>query len=303
MAVLISCETPVDIEIPDQPPQIVIEGTIETGMPPVVLVSQTRGFFEPTSAEDIANSYLDNAEVYVNGIQLTRVCTDEIPPELEDVVSELIGILPEDLDDVRICAYIGTDQELIGQENTTYDLKVRVDEKEITSTTHIPVIHPPDSVWFRLWANSPQYGYVFCNVTDPDTLNNAYRVFTKRIGPNNNNNPIDELYYPPFQSAFIDEFFNGETVEVGFVRGMPPNSIRAVDTGEETGFFEIGDRFVLKFTNITKPTYDFFLTYEAQQGTNGSPFASPSNVISNINGGLGIWAGYATSYDTVYAAP
>lgn len=302
-ALFVSCETPVDIEIPDQPPQIVIEGSIETGMPPVVLVSKTRGFFEPTSAQDIANSYLDNAEVFVNGIPLTRSCTDEIPPELEDVVSELIGILPEDLDDVRVCAYIGTDQELIGQENTTYNLNVLVDEKELTSTTHIPNINPPDSVWFRLWANSPQYGYVFCNVTDPDTLNNAYRVFTKRIGPNNNDNPVDELFYSPFQSAFIDEFFNGETVEVGFVRGMPPNSSRPVDNGEEAGFFEIGDRFVLKFTNITEPTYDFFLTYEAQQGTNGSPFASPSNVISNINGGLGIWAGYAVSYDTVYAAP
>ena len=78
---------------------------------------------------------------------------------------------------------------------------------------------------------------------------------------------------------------------------------QAVDLVGYTRFFPIGDRFVLKFTNITKPTYDFFLTYEAQQGTNGSPFASPSNVISNINGGLGIWAGYATSYDTVYAEP
>jgi len=301
--ILISCETPVDIDIPEQDPQIVIEGRIETGMPPVVIVSKTRGFFEPTSAEDIANSYVDNAEVFVNGAQLTRVCTDEIPPDLEDVVSELIGILPEDLDDVRICTYIGIEEALLGQENTTYNLSVIVDETELTATTHIPRIHPPDSVWFRLWANSPQYGYIFANVTDPDTLNNAYRVFTKRIGPNNNDNPVDELYYPPFQSAFLDEFFNGETVEVGFVRGMPPNSNRPVDLGEETGFFEIGDRIVLKFTNITEPTYDFFLTFEAQQGTNGSPFASPSNVISNINGGLGIWAGYAVSYDTVYAEP
>lgn len=301
--IFISCERPVDIDVPNKASEIVIEGSIENGQPPVVLVSKTRGFFEPTSAEDIANSYLDDAEVYVNDIQLSRVCTDEIPPELKDVVSELIGILPDDLDDIRICAYIGLDESLIGQENTSYRLRVLADEKELTSTTHIPNIISPDSVWFRLWANSPQYGYVFCNLTDPDTLNNAYRIFTKRIGPNTNDNPTDGLYYAPFQSAFIDEFFNGETIEVGFVRGMPPNSDRDTDLGEEAGFFETGDRFVFKFTSITEPTYDFFLTYEAQQGTNGSPFASPSNVISNINGGLGIWAGYAASYDTVYATP
>lgn len=300
---LISCERPVDIDIPPSEPQIVIEGTIETGMPPIVLVSKTRGFFEPTSAQDVANSYISDAEVYVNEILLDRVCTDEIPEELIPVLSELIGIPIGDLDDIDICVYIGLNPELIGEENKSYSLKVLAEGKELSSITHIPQLLPPDSVWFRLWANSPQYGYVFANVSDPDTLNNAYRVFTKRIGPNDNNNPVDDIYYAPLQSAFLDEFFNGETVEVGFVRGMPPNSSRETDNGEEATFFEVGDRFVLKFCSTSEPTYDFFQTFEAQQGTNGSPFASPSNVITNIEGGLGIWAGYAASFDTVYAQP
>jgi hypothetical protein len=33
-----------------------------------------------------------------------------------------------------------------------------------------------------------------------------------------------------------------------------------------------------------------------QAGTNGNPFAEPMNLVSNINGGLGIWTGYGASY-------
>ena len=33
-----------------------------------------------------------------------------------------------------------------------------------------------------------------------------------------------------------------------------------------------------------------------QVGTNGNPFAEPMNLVSNINGGLGIWTGYGAAY-------
>jgi len=301
--VIFACEREIEIDVPTSQTEIVIEGTIETGQPPVVLVSQTFGFFDPLSAEDVAGSYIDNADVRVNGIPLTRICTDSLPPEFQEIVAELIGIAPDDLNDIRVCAYIGLDPALTGTENTTYNLEVNVEGKELTAVTKIPSIVEPDSVWFRLWANSPRYGYVFCDLTDPDTLNNAYRIFTKRIGPNTNNNPVDPLYYAPLGSTFIDEFFNGETIELGFTRGQPPNSSRPTDQGDEVGYFETGDKFVFKFCAITKPAYEFYLTFESQQGANGSPFASPSNVESNINGGLGIWAGYACSYDTLVALP
>lgn len=301
--VFASCEREIEIDVPAGETQIVVEGTIETGQPPVVILSKTRGFFEPTSAQDIANGYIDDAEVRVNGILLNRICSDSLTPEYQAIVSGLIGISVEDLNDLRICAYIGLDPALIGTENTIYDLSVKAEGKELSATTKIPTIIKPDSVWFRLWADSPRYGYVFCNLSDPDTINNAYRIFTKRIGPNENDNPVDDLYYAPLGSTFIDEFFNGETIEVGFTRGQPPNSTRPTDQGDESTYFEVGDKFVFKFCSITQTSYNFYLTFESQQGTNGSPFASPANLISNINGGLGIWAGYASSLDTVIALP
>ncbi|MEM9053152.1 MAG: DUF4249 family protein [Bacteroidota bacterium] len=300
---LISCEKDIDIEIPESEAQLVVEGFIENGSPPVVLVSRTRGFFEPTSPEEIASAYISDATVTVNGSELTTVCLDEIPEELEDEVAELTGISPSDFDDFPICAYIGT--EFVGELNTSYNLRVEVESDILTANTHIPNPVVPDSSYFRLWANSNRFGYVFTEFKDPDTLNNAYRVFTKRIHPTeqNNENPNDDIFYAPFGSTFLDEFFNGTELEIFFQRGQPFNSTRPTDTGEEEGFFELGDVFVFKFCGISEPTYQFFRTYEQQLGTNGSPFAAPNNVITNIEGGLGIWAGYACAYDTIFALP
>jgi hypothetical protein len=298
---LAACEKDIDIDIPPAAPQIVVEGSIENGMPPIVLVSKTRGFFEPTSPADIANSYRSDAVVFVNDTELTAVCAADVPEDLLPLFAELIGVPIEDLDDLPLCGYVG--QNMIGEFNTSYSLRVEVDNQTITSTTHIPNPVLPDSSYFRLWANSPRYGYVFTRFSDPDTLNNAYRVFTKRIGPNTNDNPMDEVYYAPFGSTFLDEFFNGTSLEVGFQRGQPFNSSRPVDIGEEDGFFELGDRFVFKFCAISEPSYQFYRTFEQQLGTNGSPFAAPNNVITNIDGGLGIWAGYSCVYDTIFATP
>ncbi|MFN2430076.1 MAG: DUF4249 domain-containing protein [Cryomorphaceae bacterium] len=300
---IMGCERDIELDVPATEPAIVVEGNIETDQPPIVVLSRTNGFFEPVSAESIANSYITNADVRVNGTPLDLICTADLSGELLEAISQAIGISEEDLSSLNICAYIGLNPNLLGEENTSYKLEIDLDGERLSAITHIPEIIEPDSLWFRLWADSPRYGFLYGNVSDPDTLNNAYRVFTKRLESQFNDNPEDPVFYAPFQSAFLDEFFNGQTVEVTFTRGMPNNSSRPADQGNAEGFFESGDRIVLKFCSTDEPTYQFFRTFDAQQGTNGSPFSAPSNIISNIEGGLGIWAGYAAAYDTLYAMP
>ena len=44
-----------------------------------------------------------------------------------------------------------------------------------------------------------------------------------------------------------------------------------------------------------------FLRKRRQMSSNGSPFASPINIPTNISGGaLGIWAGFSPYHDTLY---
>ena len=49
---------------------------------------------------------------------------------------------------------------------------------------------------------------------------------------------------------------------------------------------------------------NFFEKKYVQLTTAGNPFATPTNIPTNIAGGaLGVWAGYSTSYDTLYCVP
>ena len=48
---LIACEKEITVDLPRTDPKIVVEGTIETGRPPLVLLTRTQNYFDPTSIE------------------------------------------------------------------------------------------------------------------------------------------------------------------------------------------------------------------------------------------------------------
>ena len=58
---------------------------------------------------------------------------------------------------------------------------------------------------------------------------------------------------------------------------------------------------MVKFCSIDRNTFEFWRTEETQVQNNGNPFGSPAPISGNIKGGLGIWGGYAASYDTIIA--
>ena len=49
--------------------------------------------------------------------------------------------------------------------------------------------------------------------------------------------------------------------------------------------------------------YDAIASYENQILSQGSPFALPANMATNVDGGLGLWAGYAVWQDTLICLP
>jgi hypothetical protein len=77
----------------------------------------------------------------------------------------------------------------------------------------------------------------------------------------------------------------------------------AFDYMEEAGngipyFYEPGDTVNIRFMEINKDYYDFLYTLNIARAGNGSPFQEPSNVITNINGGLGIFT-YTNYFEKV----
>ena len=80
---------------------------------------------------------------------------------------------------------------------------------------------------------------------------------------------------------------------------------RGVNRNDTTSFYEgyfrfrRGDTITVKWCAIDQPQFDFWRTLEFELNDQGSPFASPVIIQSNIVGSLGIWGGYAPDYKTV----
>lgn len=298
---LLSCQKEVDIDLPDYEEKLVIEGRIEAGQPPFILLSRSQDYFDETNQETFANSFVTDATVTVsdgqNEVEIDQVCSNNLPPQLQNMLAEMIGIDPSVLDNVDVCAFVGLNNPVIwGEIGEDYDLTVEYQGETYTATTSIVEPTPPDSVYFELQGDSDQYGYVFAAINDPGGELNAYRWQARRINQINGEDQ-DPNFLTPFASTFDDEFFDGLTFEFGYPR--PPDS---EETPEDEGFgyYKIGDTVVIKLNSVGYDAAKVIMKVEAQALTAGNPFASPSDVPTNIEGGaLGFWAGYSASIDTL----
>ncbi len=184
-----SCQKPIKLEMPQVEQSYVVEGRIETGMPPLVILTKTQGYFDDASAESIFGSFVHNADVNViaNGqtFPLIELCSASIPDSLLGLVSTVLGIPIEFLGGFNFCVYTSLDPLAIGQVGVQYDLDITVEGNQITSTTKIPYPVPLDTLWFKVEPNLDSLGFVWAILSDPDTLGNNYGGMLNEIIPIN----------------------------------------------------------------------------------------------------------------------
>lgn len=276
-----SCEKNVTVDIPQVESKVVVEGYVETGKNPVVVLSNTLPFFGSISTNNLLQYTIKGATVTVDN-----------------------GTIVDTLRDfLNIGVYFSFN--MIGEAGKVYSLRIVTNGTVLTATTSVP--HPVklDRVWFKVDGTRDSLGFIWAHLTDPDTLGNNYRWFAQRINHYTYGDLIgkmkDTSFVTPRGSVFEDKFFNGKSFDFGYNRGSIPNSAKEDDNNDERNFFKRGDTVVVKFCSIDYPHFLFWRTEETQMNSNGNPFGSPAPVESNIHGGLGIWGGYAATFDTVIA--
>lgn len=305
---LSSCERDVNIELPDAEQKLVIEGRIEAdgkdGIPPIVILTKSVGFFEPTDYNTVQNLFVHNAKVTVSvdGIThtLEELCLTNLDPFLAPLASAFLGVSEK----FNYCVYTVPLSQLLsgnylkGMVGKTYYLTIENEGKTYTSSTTIPPLIPLDSVWYKKQKDDT-LGFAWGRLTDPPGLGNAYRWYAKRL----NVAKADFNYLAPFGSAFNDKFIEGVSFDFAYDRGRSPSGGEETP-GEVSHYYKVGDTIAVKFCTIDVSVYEFLRLFEVEVNNNGSPFASPSSVPSNIEGGaLGFWAGYGVTYDTIIALP
>lgn len=297
-----SCSKSVRVNIPGYEQKVVIEGLIETDGFPMVLISKNKNVYEKVSQTELLNSYLSGAQVWVsdgtNTIQLTEICTNNLPNGMDTVVAQYLGIPLDLLSQVTLCAYIGTDPNFKGEIGKTYSLKVDFEGETYTaSSTILPPI-PIDSAYWKEEVDLPDWGLGHYFLQDPPEKNNAYVFEVRRMSAAYSGQPIDTRYVKVFSPYYDDQFFNGKRFELTF---DSPMSYKDSTLDQKVqGYFHRGDTISLKLSNYEYSIYKFYEAINIQEFSGSGPFSTPINAVGNIsNGALGLWAALSPAYKTL----
>lgn len=298
-----SCTKEVKVDIPGYAEQLVVDGRIETGSFPVVLLSKSQNVYAPTDLEAYINSFVSDAQVSVsNGtatISLSLIPVSSLPLESQKTVAEMLKLELNELQLLPIQVYSTTDPSILGEVGKTYTLQIEHNGKSYSGSTSLLTPVALNNLYWKADDSNSEYGYSWANLTDPAGQFNGYKWEAKRINLTSSGEYLDDLYKRA--GYFKDQYFDGLTFE--FAVGNPLKRKDTTHLEDYKRFYRIGDTVVIKLSRLDYATYDFFDKKSAQLGNGGNPFATPVNIPSNIPGALGIWAGISPWYDTLACQP
>lgn len=291
LVVVSGCEEPFIPETDEADQEYVVEGYIEYGEnsnPTFVMVTKSLPFIGVIDEEKLSSIFVRGAIVTVmydeEEVKLTELCIDQLPEEIRAEAISILGFDPDSVS-INICAYVDITNAIDRQSGKSYDLNIKIGETILSGSTSIPEFVP--LYGFR-WDEPPgepndSLAILYARVDDPGGVANYYRYLTGKKG-----DPLQS----PFASVTNDVFFDGQSFEFILNKAEP----RGSDLDPETfGLYTRGDSLVIKWATLDKEHFDFWSTLEFSANRNG-PFASYTRVNSNIEGGLGIWGGYAVGY-------
>lgn len=295
-----SCTKEVNIDIPGYQNQLVVDGIIETGGNPIVLLSQSANIYETSDLAAYIARFVYDAQLTViagnDTFPLTLFTIPELPIESQKKVAEMLRLDWNEALLLPIKVYSST--ALIAQANMSYTLEIKHQGKSFKGTTYLPNPTPLDTTYWKPEPGTQEYGFSWARLSDPINQFDGYKWEVKRINLKANGQPLDDIYKRGFGGFFSDRFFDGQTIEFYY-----ENPLKRKDTTHLKEFkrmYRLGDSVVVKFSKMDQQVFSFYDKKYAQLNSAANPFSTPINVPSNIPGLLGVWAGFSPWYDTIY---
>ena len=310
--ILLSCQEEITLDLPKADEKLVIEGSIENGFPPYVIITKNGGYFDPINSETFNNLFVDDiesVEIWYNdndGVKLDSVILEQITffDSLPPIFTDIDYLTSLDENGVPPSPYD------FSKSGRTYYLEIKWNNQIISSSTTIPEVTPLDCLWVEKSENEDkEFKFdIRALYSDPADQNNNILVKSKRIQHYEKKDSLDCQVEnkPDFALKIIDAgadvLINGQTFETYFPRprdnGFPTGKYNGYHKkecqGDSIEFLQ--DVVLIKYCQIDEPSLKFWRGLIRQVGTNGNPFAEPLNLVSNITNGLGIFSGYGSAY-------
>src|SRR5690349_16803512 len=124
--VLSACQKEIEVELPKLVTKIVVEGKIEPGIPPYVILTNNMPYFGAADITSIQKLFVHNAAITVsdgvNTVALTEYCSQSLPDSLLPLVAAFTGIDTFTLKNVNYCLYTNLNPVMFGQVGKSYYL-------------------------------------------------------------------------------------------------------------------------------------------------------------------------------------
>ena len=250
-----------DNQLGDGQSQMVVEGWIEDGEFPVVILTRTL----PVSTDFVSMDHLGD---YI--VKWAKVTVSDG----QDSV-----VLTGKYDDRYFPPYIYTTGRMRGKAGSTYRLTVEEDDVVAMAVTTIPQQAP--QVAFKVEQRSPSdslYQITAC-LTDPADSRDYYQIFS-RVGRRT-------LQYSAAYLGSLSDVTLAAYSEIPVYRGKS-----LTDSLDYTPYFEPGDSVSVKFAAIDEQSFFFWSDFTKNISLSSNLFLAPStNISSNVSGALGCWYG------------
>lgn len=264
--ILTSCSESV---LPEYPQKLVVEGWIEAGGPPVVMVTTT----VPVSEEF---KYFESLEE--NVVRWATVSVSDGEKEVFLTGRMRKGYFPP---------YVFSTSRMEGEVGKKYTLKVKYGGQDLIAETVIP---PPAQLEYVTTEVTEEGNYILKAGLKDDVQTKDYYKFFVKVAKQ------DSVYKSSFLGLIDDAVLSDQTTEVQVFNGFNPSSLSV----ETPLYFNKGDNVIVRFSTMDEVSYQYWSDYDDITSLSLNPFFPVMKKIrSNIKGGLGYWAGYGSSYYTV----
>lgn len=273
----------IDIVLPTAPRELVVECYLEPGQPYRLLLTETKGYFDPLNECPLVKG----ATVIIrhNGVSDTLAEA----PQLFDTctLTNFFGILPFfNADRTRFYNY-GSSKICPEDYDNDFYLEVIDHQGNRHATAHTRMIRPVTIGEVKSVFNDQNKAYAMITIPDDPNTENYYRIMLHDSSTYIEYEDVPFIRFckdPEFDFSIDDKrFFNGGNVAMA------------------TNFdYEEGDTLIFTAYHIDKTYYEYQRTLNDNRSANGNPFAQPGNLLSNINGGVGIFTFLSYDRDTLF---
>lgn len=260
--------------VPNEP-EIVLEGWIDEGGHPIVMLHKSINFTEDfNTMEDLIEEKI---------IYLGKVTVSD---------GETSVVLTGRVDTAYLPPYSYSSVRIMGESGRAYRVEAEFEGKKVSAVTTIPPKALFDSISVESMPDKPGFFRLTGYLTDMKEQSDYFVVFYRYKGEKQYRNGLHGV------ASDIAADTSG-VLRIPIYKNMAGTSLVDKDS-LSTRFFRLGDTLEIKLAAIDGVSYRFWESFASLTITSTIPFLPVSeNIYTNVSGGRGYWCGYGSSTYTI----